>query len=178
MPERLPQQKRPEYSPGWRLLALAIEAVFFIGILPFTLLFLSGRLDHWLGWPRILVAPYNDIVGGLCILVGMSLAIWTVYVQFTIGRGTPAPVMPTQKLIVQAPYSYCRNPMALGLIVAFLGLSILIGSGGAALIVLTTAAVLLTYIRTGEEKELAARFGQEYVDYRRQTPFLIPRLRR
>jgi len=34
---------------------------------------------------------------------------------------------------------------------------------------------LLAYIRFIEEKELEVRFGQDYVDYKRTTPFLLPR---
>jgi protein-S-isoprenylcysteine O-methyltransferase Ste14 len=37
--------------------------------------------------------------------------------------------------------------------------------------------VLLTYIKLAEEKEMIARFGEEYLAYRRRVPFIIPRLR-
>ena len=86
--------------------------------------------------------------------------------------------MATQKLLICPPYSYCRNPMALGAIVAYLGISVIMGSPGAAVLVLTGAAVLLTYIKIAEERELTARFGDEYLAYRRRVPFIIPRLGR
>jgi hypothetical protein len=38
------------------------------------------------------------------------------------------------------------------------------------------AILLLAYIKLFEERELEARFGPEYVEYKRTTPFLIPRL--
>lgn len=37
------------------------------------------------------------------------------------------------------------------------------------------AALLLLYLKRVEEKELAERFGEEYVAYRREVPFLIPK---
>ena len=40
------------------------------------------------------------------------------------------------------------------------------------------AAALLTYIKVAEEREMVARFGAEYLTYRRRVPFIIPRLRR
>ena len=86
--------------------------------------------------------------------------------------------MATQKLLICPPYSFCRNPMALGAIVLYLGVSVVAGSLGAALLVLLGAAVLLTYIKVAEEQEMVARFGEEYLAYRRQVPFLIPRPRR
>ena len=44
------------------------------------------------------------------------------------------------------------------------------------LLVLLGAAALLTYIRLVEEREMVARFGEEYLAYRRRVPFIIPRL--
>ena len=86
------------------------------------------------------------------ILAGWLLGLWTNYVQFTLGRGTPVPVMATQKLLICPPYSFCRNPMALGAIVAYLGVSVVAGSPGAGLLWLLGAVALLTYIRLIEER--------------------------
>jgi len=36
---------------------------------------------------------------------------------------------------------------------------------------------ILIYIKLVEEKELEQRFGVEYLEYKRRTPFLIPRFR-
>jgi protein-S-isoprenylcysteine O-methyltransferase Ste14 len=35
--------------------------------------------------------------------------------------------------------------------------------------------LLLLYVKGIEEKELPQRFGEEYLEYKRRTPFLIPR---
>ena len=86
--------------------------------------------------------------------------------------------MATQELLVRPPYSYCGNPMALGTIIAYLGVSVIMGSPGAALLVLLGATALLTYIKVVEEREMVARFGEEYLTYRRRVPFIMPRLRR
>jgi protein-S-isoprenylcysteine O-methyltransferase Ste14 len=178
MRDRLLKQANREYDPRQRLAVLAAAGVLFLVILPLALLRLGGRLDRLLDWPAFLYPPANAIVGGLMILAGWLLAIWTIYVQFTLGRGTPVPVMATQKLLICPPYSFCRNPMALGAIVLYLGVSVVAGSLGAALLVLLGAAVLLIYIKVVEEQEMVARFGEEYLAYRRRVPFLVPRLRR
>jgi protein-S-isoprenylcysteine O-methyltransferase Ste14 len=187
MRERFLQQTKREYSPRQRAAFLTAAGVLFLVILPWALVRLGGRLDRGLGWsgsasavrtPGGLQPSVNAIIGGLMILAGWPFALWSIYVQFTRGRGTPVPVMATQKLIVRPPYSYCRNPMALGTIVAYLGLSVIAGSLGAALLVAVGAIALLTYIRLVEEKEMVARFGEAYLAYRRRVPFIIPRLRR
>ena len=178
MRDRLLKQASREYGPKPRLALLVVAGVFFVIILPLALLGLGGLLDRWLGWPKLIMPPLNAILGGLMILAGWLLGLWTNYVQFTLGRGTPVPVMATQKLIICPPYSYCRNPMALGAIVAYLGVCVVVGSPGAGLLWLLGAVVLLTYIRLVEEKEMVARFGEAYLAYRRRVPFIIPRLRR
>ena len=176
MRNRLLKQANREYKPRQRLALLAVAAGVFVVILPLALLRLGRLLDRMLDLPTVLHPPANAIIGGLMILAGWLLAIWTIYLQFTLGRGTPVPVMATQKLIIRPPYSYCRNPMALGAIVLYLGVSVAAGSPGAALLVLLGAAALLTYIRLVEEREMVARFGEEYLAYRRRVPFIIPRL--
>jgi protein-S-isoprenylcysteine O-methyltransferase Ste14 len=37
---------------------------------------------------------------------------------------------------------------------------------------------MLIYIKLIEEWELQERFGYEYLEYKKRTPFLIPRLRK
>jgi protein-S-isoprenylcysteine O-methyltransferase Ste14 len=178
MKEKFLQQAGREYSPRQRTVAYLVEAPIFLIILPLLLIFLGPALDRWLHLPPICYAPVNLVLGVLLILAGWLLGIWANYVQFTLGRGTAVPVMATQKLIVQPPYSYCRNPMALGAIVMYLGVAVLLGSIGAAILVLLGAAALLTYIKLVEEKEMVLRFGQEYLEYRQHTSFLVPRLRK
>lgn len=59
----------------------------------------------------------------------------------------------------------------------YLGTAILFRSIGAATLVLLCAGALLLYIKRIEEQEMESRFGEEYLDYKRRTPFLIPRVR-
>jgi len=174
MKEKFLENAKKEYNPRQRLFTLSILAIIFLFLLPFILVTLGSKLDRWLQWPTIEVAPANLILGVLMIAIGWLFGLWSNYVQFTFGRGTPVPLMATQKLIVQPPYNYCRNPMTLGAIVMYLGVAILFGSIGAVVLVFLGAVCLLTYIKKVEEKEMVLRFGQEYLDYRKRTPFLIP----
>lgn len=172
------RQAGREYTPRQRLLAMAVEGVVFLALLPYLLFRLGAAIDGWMGWPSLHYPPVNAVVGGLVAIAGWLLAIWTIYVQFTVGRGTPVPLMATKKLIIQPPYAYCRNPMVLGTIGVFIGLAIVFGSIGSLLLVLIAIALLLMYVRRVEEREMVMRFGEEYLEYKRRTPFLIPRLRR
>ena len=175
MKEKLLEQAKHEFSSKQRFVALLAMVPIFLILLPLLLIILGSRIDQWMEWSPFLNKPLNLILGILLIGVGWSFGIWSIYIQFTLGRGTPVPLMATQKLIIRPPYSYCRNPMALGAIVMYLGVAILSSSLGAVILVLLGSGILLTYIKRIEEREMEIRFGQEYLQYKKQTPFLFPR---
>lgn len=178
MKDKLLKQTKHEYSEKQRFVFLLCLVPIFLLLIPYVLVTLGWKIDRWLNWPAVPGQPLNLVLGWLLILAGWLLAMWANYAQFTIGRGTPVPVMATQKLIVQPPFTYCRNPMSCGSFLLYTGVAVLFQSMGAAVLVLVFAILLLTYIKLVEEKEMELRFGQEYLDYRKQTPFLIPRIRR
>jgi len=86
--------------------------------------------------------------------------------------------MPTQELLTEGPFGYCRNPMTLGTILAYLGMAVAVRTIAGTVLVLSLGASLLAYLKRLEEKELAERFGEAYLAYKRETPFIIPRLPR
>lgn len=178
MQDKFLKQAQREYSPKQRLLFLLCLAPVFLALLPYTFISLGRKIDHLLGWPIIPPAPLQWIFGLILLAPGLLFAWWSIYSQFTIGRGTPVPLMATQQLIIQPPFTYCRNPMAMGTFAAFLGVAILFQSPGAVLLVLLFALGLILYIKRFEEKEMQMRFGQEYLDYKHCTPFLFPRFRK
>ena len=128
--------------------------------------------------PRFKAGRINRIAGASVGVAGVSFGLWSIRSQLTVGSGTPLPMMPTQRLVVEPPFTWCRNPMTLGTILGGLGIGVWIGSFSAIAIVGALASALLAYIRFVEETELEARFGQDYVDYKRATPFLLPRVTR
>jgi len=175
MKDKLLRQTRHEYSSNQRMVLMLVLAPIFLILLPWILIALGSRIDQWLQWSPILDQPLNLIFGSLLSAAGLILGLWSNYVQLTLGRGTPVPLMATQKLIIQPPYNYCRNPMALGAILMYLGVALLFRSMGAVVLVLLGAGILLFYIKRVEEAEMEIRFGQEYLNYKMQIPFLIPR---
>lgn len=174
---KISRNARREFPQSQRLLALIPAGLFFVVLLPAVIILAGRALDGWIGLPALVFPPYTTIAGALLIVTGWPLALWTITVQFTAGRGTPIPAMSPQKLLVQPPYTLCRNPMALGAILAYIGVAVLIGSLSALVLVIAVSARLLVYIHRNEEPQLVEQFGQEYEDYRRRTPFLLPRIR-
>jgi protein-S-isoprenylcysteine O-methyltransferase Ste14 len=152
--------------------------ILFLILIPYILLVVSPSLDARLGLDRLSPGPASFIIGAILVVVGLFFAQWSILVQFTHGRGTPLPMIPTQRLITSGPFQYCRNPMTLGTILAYLGLSIAAATIVGVILVAALAALLLLYIKRMEEKELAERFGEEYLAYKRDVPFIIPRMPR
>ena len=164
-----------EHSTARRTAVTLLAGVVFVGILPFLVAAIGPRLDRRLGLPSLRTGRVNRAVGGLLTVLGFSLGFWSIIAQLTRGRGTPLPVMPTQELLTEGPFRYCRNPMTLGAILAYLGIGVSVGTIAGTLLVLCLAALLEVYLKRLEEGELAERFGEAYSAYRRDVPFIIPR---
>jgi protein-S-isoprenylcysteine O-methyltransferase Ste14 len=164
------------YSKKQRMIAVIFGGVIFWLIIPFLIVVVSSYIDQKLHLTKFYYGLVNPVIGLLFIVVGWLFANWTVKVQFSLGKGTPIPLMATQKLVVKGPYTYCRNPMTLGTAIFYLGIAIWIGSFSAVGLGLVYPVGILVYIKLIEEKELEERFGFEYLEYKMKTPFLIPSL--
>ena len=132
-------------------------------------------LDQWFRLLTLFTATTRLILGSSLILSGIWFLLWTIKAQREIGKGTPMPLMATQKLVIEKPYSFTRNPLAFGLISFYYGISIAIGSISSLVVVSLFSITILAYIKFIEEKELAQRYGDAYLAYKEMTPFLFPR---
>jgi len=164
-----------EQNDAKRTALMLLAGLVFLGVLPFLVAGVGPRLDRRLGLRPLRIRRVNRVVGGLLVVTGSSLGFWSVITQLTRGRGTPLPVMPTQELLTEGPFRYCRNPMTLGTILAYQGIAVAAGTIAGTVFVLSLATSLLVYLKRLEEGELAERFGEAYLAYRREVPFIIPR---
>ena len=167
-----------EHSFTKRIIALLPAGVLFLLILPYLFLVICPSLDERFGLDRIEPGAATIIIGVILMAVGFFFAFWTISLQLDQGRGTPLPMMPTQELIIAGPFRYCRNPMTLGTILAYLGLSIAAATAVGVALVLAFGSLLITYLKKVEEKELAERFGEQYLEYKQRVPFIVPRMPR
>ena len=168
---RLVQQADREYPAGARLVAIACGGLIFGFAIPAFLFWISRLgMDSW----QFESSPAILVLSLVLALAGLYLILWSAWVQFHYARGTPIPLMPTRKLLTGGPYALCRNPMAMGIILLYSGIATLTASCAAMLAVVLFAILLMTYIKLFEEKEMSLRFGEEYLRYRENIPFIIP----
>ena len=98
------------------------------------------------------------------------------FARFVVeGLGTPAPVVPTERLVVGGLYRYVRNPMYLAVAAIILGQALALGQ----LILLPYAAAfavaVAAFVHWHEEPTLGRQFGAQYETYRRAVPGWWPR---
>jgi len=119
---------------------------------------------------------WNLIFGFILIIAGLTIMVLTISTFIQIGKGTLAPWSPTKQLVVVGLYRYVRNPMILGVFTVLLGETTCIWSvallqWSAAFFVINTIYFILY-----EEPGLENRFGEDYLNYKKQVPRWIPRL--
>jgi len=61
-----------------------------------------------------------QVLGVLLIVVGL-IPVVHAFAQFAKAGGTPMPLAPTQRLVVNGFNRYVRNPMYVGLLIVILG---------------------------------------------------------
>lgn len=160
------------------LAATLFGSVLELVLIPAILVYLGGKLDHTFGlslWAR---APHLRWLAVAPFVAGVPWLAWSIYWQHKKGEGTPLPLVPTRVLLCDGPYRFTRNPMALGAILWLAGWALLANSpialfGGVGIF----ALLVLSWDKWIEEKELLWKHGAAYAQYRRQTPFLLPRFR-
>jgi protein-S-isoprenylcysteine O-methyltransferase Ste14 len=157
--------------------AAAGSAAFFVAA-PGVM---GGLVPWWITrWRVASPAPWWDPLRPIGVAVGAlgALVLLQAFVRFVVeGRGTPAPVAPTERLVVGGAYRHVRNPMYLAVLAVIAGQALALGQPAllawAAAFWLTTSAFVVGY----EEPALRRRFGAEYEAYRRAVPRWWPRLR-
>jgi protein-S-isoprenylcysteine O-methyltransferase Ste14 len=160
-------------------LPAALGSVAFLVVAPGVV---AGVIPWWLTrWeveePLPFWAPFR-VMGAALVAVGV-LALLDSFRRFVVeGLGTPAPVAPTEELVVSGLYRYVRNPMYVAVAATILGQALLLGQlvlfGYGAIFV----AVVAAFVRWYEEPTLARTYGEQYEAYRRSVPAWIPRRRR
>lgn len=134
---------------------------------------IPGRLRENLQATESFALRWTGIV---LIAIGLAIYMHTAFWGFAVrGNGTPAPIAPTKRLVVEGLHRYVRNPMYIGVALVVLGQAVLFRAWDIleylAVILLAAHLFVLFY----EEPTLARKFGVQYEEYRRKVPRWIPR---
>ncbi len=154
----------------------AIGSSIFFALAPGIV---AGVIPWWLTqWRARTPEPYPlplRILGATLVLWG-ALVLVQAFVRFVVeGAGTPAPVAPTEHLVIGGPYRYVRNPMYLAVLATIVGQGLLLGRPVLFGYATVVAIAVVGFVYGHEEPTLLAQFGEEYEAYRHQVPGWLPR---
>ena len=144
-----------------------LSKLFLVG-LHFIIVITNVALYFWLIFQDI--NAVNDVfrvTGLLVFAIGIFIITWAIYSL------RKAVFVPGKKLIISGPFAIVRHPMYLGGITGAFGLSLFAGSL-LGLVYSFVLALVLSHISGAEEKELRIRFGDDYIEYMKKVPKILP----
>jgi protein-S-isoprenylcysteine O-methyltransferase Ste14 len=156
--------------------AIALLPFMNVVVIPALIVAASGEFAVSRIAGTELTTVLANVSAALLLLAGVALVARCIELFIRRGHGTLAPWDPTQRLIIEGPYRYLRNPLKAGLFLVLIGECLLLRSTWLALWTASFIVVNVIYIRVSEEPGLRARFGQTYGDYCAVVPRWQPRL--
>ena len=113
---------------------------------------------------------FLKVIGIFLIFLGVLPGMYTFVIFRKVGKGTPIPVEPPKKLVIEGLHCYCRNPMYVGYMAILFGIAFLFGH----VLLFGYAVLMMIFIHFTvvmiEEPILRKRFGSEYDAYASQVP--------
>src|SRR6202166_1992502 len=160
-----------------RRTAAVIGSALFFAVAPSSVAGLvPWWITHWEFRPPFFDLEATRAVGILLIVAGLP-GLVDSFARFALqGLGTPAPLAPTQNLVVTGLYRYVRNPIYVALVAVILGQAVLFGDWRLIVYGALWWLVLHVAVVAYEEPTLEQTFGKEYEAFRAAVPRWIPRM--
>ena len=151
-------------KPKSFLFGSTVALTFFI-ITPICLILLNSILSL-----PIVSFTISKLLGLALFLLGILLFLYCSKLFVVLGKGTPIPLEPPNKLVVDRLYKRSRNPIYIGYFLIFFGIFFFFGHFLLFLYSIFSIFGLNYYVVHFEEPALAKRFGKDYTEYCRTTP--------
>ncbi len=119
---------------------------------------------------------WSLIIGFITAVAGELLRLWGVSWAGSETRTTGH--LEGTFLIISGPFAHVRNPLYIGNILIYLGMGIMSFAifPYLQLVALLFFTLQYYYIIKGEEEYLMKRYGDQFKEYKRNVPRLLPRL--
>jgi protein-S-isoprenylcysteine O-methyltransferase Ste14 len=155
-------------AAGGSLVFLLVAPGVVAGVVPWGLTDWRTETEYWL--------PLR--LAGLIVLGSGIVVLVQAFLRFAIeGLGTPAPVAPTERLVVGGLYRHVRNPMYLAVATTIVGQAVWLGRPLLLVYAALFGVVVVVFVRAYEEPTLRRTYGDEYERYCDQVPAWWPRLK-
>ncbi|MGC2164013.1 MAG: isoprenylcysteine carboxylmethyltransferase family protein [Silvibacterium sp.] len=168
--------KREKTETRRRWLSVLGSAAFLI-VAPGTV---AGAVPWWISRWHV-HAPFPGftllrVIGVLLIIAGVPVLLES-FARFALqGMGTPAPVFPTEHLVVKGFYRFVRNPMYVSVLAVLIGQALFLGNIDILVYAAFAWLIAHLFVLGYEEPTLRKSFGAKYEAYRSHVPRWLPRL--
>jgi protein-S-isoprenylcysteine O-methyltransferase Ste14 len=153
--------------------AAAVGSAIFFVVAPIVV---AGVVPWWLtGWHTGAGWLPAQVLGWLLVAAGTAVLLHAFARFVREGSGTPAPIAPTERLVVGGLYRFVRNPMYVAVVAVIAGQALILGRLGLWLYAGCAWLTMAAFVRLYEEPTLRAQFGTDYDEYRRAVPAWLPR---
>jgi protein-S-isoprenylcysteine O-methyltransferase Ste14 len=157
--------------------ALAVlGSLGFLVLAPGTVAgYVPWAITGWRAQPPFFGWPASRAAGGVVLVAGLAVLL-DAFARFALeGRGTPAPVAPTECLVVSGLYRHVRNPMYLAVLAVILGEAFVLGSRALVLYAALVGLGFHLFVVIYEEPTLRRRYGAAYEAYCATVRRWLPR---
>ena len=116
-------------------------------------------------------SPLADILfaAGWLALLAVAALFFTSIRTMARAKTTLNPNAVPDHLVTSGPFSFTRNPMYLGMASLYAGLAFIANSPVALILLPVVLLIVQTQVIAREERYLAAKFGESYLDYKRRV---------
>lgn len=155
-----------------------LGSLLWLGLAPGVVtLFGPWALTRWRLGPPLFDGAASRGLGALLVALGLPVLL-DAFARFALqGRGTPVPLLPTERLVTTGFYRHVRNPMYVAVTALIVGQALLLGSLLVLIYGLVVGGVFHAFVVLYEEPAQRRRFGAEYARYCAAVPRWVPRLR-
>lgn len=140
------------------------------------LLFVAALALGCLLSATIPIGPGIGAANALALIVGFGFAvigfgIVALAIRTFARADTPIkPDEPSTALVIDGPYRFTRNPIYIGLVLAYFGFAIMLTSLWVLLLLVPVLAILQRGVVEREEAYLQGKFGDAYRAYQARVP--------
>jgi protein-S-isoprenylcysteine O-methyltransferase Ste14 len=166
--ERWFRQAAPATS-RWNVAKTLAQTIVIWSLALFVIPSLIVRAEQAIGVDSF-SNPFLKAAGAALFLGFSVLGLVTGNWMAVHGRGTPLPFDSPRLLVVDGPYAYVRNPMAVAGLGQGIGVALWLGSMAVLIYVAIGGLVWQLYARPAEERDLERTFGEAYRRYRDAVP--------
>jgi protein-S-isoprenylcysteine O-methyltransferase Ste14 len=109
--------------------------------------------------------PLALVLGIVLSALGIGSAAWG-RITLVNSRTNVSPLKPATAIVTGGPYRLTRNPLYVGVMSLFLGLSLLLGTWWGFVIIVPVFLILHNGVVLREERYLERKFGGTYLTYK------------